>query len=135
VQNKGFLIMATQKPIKPFTLADINEYERGQGAQTRLADIRAISPDVIAALIANGPLDTFDDFVYATIADYASHVGGRDAADKIEPVLKGHVDAMDALGELELGCAEAGYVLGLAVGLALGSGQPFAGAVKKGGAR
>jgi hypothetical protein len=119
--------MAHKKPA-PFTLAQVNGYERQKANTGMLAQLRAISPDVVAAMIANGPLDTNDEFIYATIASYAQANGTRAAHDVVSNAIEEPSDVEDALAELELGAAEAGYVLGLAVGLALGSGQPFRGA-------
>ncbi len=110
----------------PFTLTHVNKLERESGQHTKLAQLRAIAPEVLAAIIANGPLDTNDEFIYATIGAYADAHGARkEARALVAEAIEKPSDAEDALAELELGAAEAGYVLGLAVGLALGSGQPF----------
>ena len=116
----------------PFTLANINAFERefGQHAIDRVRELAAISPDVIAAIIASGPLNTSDEFVGAAINSYADRVDG-DAVDDIAGDAIAGKDITDALSEITMYASEAGYMLGLAVGMALGSGQPFTGAARQ----
>jgi hypothetical protein len=118
---------------KRFTLNDISALERkgGQVALQRVQALAAIDPTVIAALVAVGPLNLHHEFVTAAIESF---VGLHAEQDKLLAVRNACAaqDVSDECTSVEISLAEDGYRLGLAVGLALGSGQPFA---LKGGAR
>lgn len=131
-QHLGGPVPDTQ--LTPFTLANINAHEREEGrtALDRVRVLAAIAPDVIAAIIASGPLNTSDEFIGAAINSYADQVNGDTVEDIAGDAIAGK-DITDALSEISIHASEGGYVLGLAVGLALGSGNPFAGVTKGGG--
>jgi hypothetical protein len=118
---------------KRFTMQDVNGHERvvGEYARRQVQELAAIEPALIAAIVAIGPLDMHDEFVAATIEKFASQNTEADKMSAVRTACNAH-DVSDELTSVEISLAESGYLLGLAVGLALGSGQPFA---LKGGAR
>jgi len=119
--------------IQRFTLQHVNPHERacGQSALQDLQALTAIDPAVITALVASGPLNVSDEFVAATIESFAGRQADPDQLATVRKACNAH-DVADELTSVEIQLAESGYVLGLAVGLALGSGDPFG---TKGGTR
>jgi hypothetical protein len=111
-----------------FTLAQLSGSGKhaGEHALTQIRRLQSIDRAVVSAIIASGAVNMDDEFVYAAIEAFTTAVGARTAAETLTTAIdKDNIKAQDAIGRLAQDCSEAGYLLGLAVGLALGSGQPF----------
>jgi hypothetical protein len=128
-----------------FTVESItsqSERDAGREALKHVKQLQAIDADVVAAIIAAGPLDLNRDFLSAALWDYAKADGAFRQERPVETACKRLEQAMvadkteplEALTGLKIDCIEAGYVFGVAVGMAIAGGQPFA-LAKTGGAR
>lgn len=121
------------------TLADVSQKKNAPFELHQVHDLQAVAPEVVAAIIAQGVLSNSSTLADTAIEVLAERTGGKHTYDRLKafaevvgahdvPTL-GKDDHDTDLGDVTFNYAlhygQSGYLVGLAVGLALGSGQPF----------
>jgi hypothetical protein len=130
------------------TLAHVSDTKPTSRELREVHGLHAITPDVVAAIIAQGVFSDTNTLVETVIERLAERMGGKHTHARLNNYATGTVvdrdvptlgkddhdtDLMDVVFDYALQYGQSGYLVGLAVGLALGRGQPFAGV--KGGPR
>lgn len=130
--------MSKVKPVR-LTLADVSDKKNAPVELHEVLNLQAIAPEVVAAIIAQGVLSNSSTLADTAIEVLAEKTGGKHTYDRLKafaealgehgvPTL-GKDDHDTDLGDVTFNYAlhwgQSGYLVGLAVGLALGSGQPF----------